>query len=317
MANLYADVTARILAHMENGVAPWVKPWSTSGRENMPHNAATGRPYSGMNVILLWMVSDKYAEPRFLTFKQAKALGGNVRKGEHGYQVVFVKPMAGKVDAATGEKGRDFMMLRAYTVFNVEQCENLPERITMPVKAEAKPAGERDATIDEFIKATGCDYREGAGGDRAFYQPAGDYVAMPRFDAFHSAAAYYGTALHELAHWTGHASRLDREFGKRFGSNAYAAEELVAELAAAFLSAEFGIDGQLQHNAAYLSHWIKMLKDDSKAFFTAASAAQKAADYLRQQMLAEGEAEAVEAGYQAAQAELATRDVGGMLGRAA
>jgi antirestriction protein ArdC len=278
--DLYANVTARILAEMESGSAPWVKPWSATPGKNIPHNAATGRPYSGANVLLLWLGRGIYAEPRYLTFKQAKALGGNVRKGEHGQTVVFVKPMPGKKNEETGETGRGFMMLRAYTVFNVAQCENLPEKILNPEPIKPRHNDERDATIDEFLAATGADIREGAGGDRAFYTTAGDYVALPTFESFKGANHFYATAFHELGHWTGNAKRLNRQFGKRFGDSAYAAEELVAELTAAFLCAEFNVDGELRH-AGYMANWIKLLKDDSKAFITAASAAQKAADHLR------------------------------------
>lgn len=285
--NLYANVTARILAELETGSAPWVKPWSATPGKNVPHNAATGRPYSGCNVVLLWMEANgRFATRRFLTFKQAKDLGGNVRKGEHGFTVYFVKPMVGKKNDETGETGKSFTMLRAYTVFNVDQCENLPAKILTPEPVKARHSDERDATIDEFIAATGADFRADVGGDRAYYSPSTDFIAMPAFTAFDSAATYYGTAFHELAHWTGSKKRLDREFGKRFRDKAYAAEELVAELASAFLCAEFDIDGELRH-AGYISDWIALLKDDPRAFFTAASAAQKAADYLRQTVLAE------------------------------
>jgi antirestriction protein ArdC len=282
--NLYQNVTARILAELETGSAPWVKPWSATPGRNMPHNAATGRPYSGCNVVLLWLSQGRFATPRFMTFKQAQGLGGNVRKGEHGFTVYFVKPLAGKKNEETGEQGKGFTMLRAYTVFNVDQCENLPATIVSPDPVKPRHNDERDATIEEFIAATGANYSE-TGGDRAFYAPSIDAVRMPTFESFHSAGNYYATAFHELAHWTGSDKRLNREFGKRFGDKAYAAEELVAELAAAFLCAEFNIDGELRH-AGYVANWIALLKDDSKAFFTAARAAQKAADYLRSAVLA-------------------------------
>jgi antirestriction protein ArdC len=288
-ASLYDNVTARILSQLEAGSAPWVKPWSATPGQNVPHNAATNRPYSGCNIVLLWLSQGRFASPRFMTFNQAKQLGGNVRKGEHGFTVYFVKPMTAKPKAGE-EQGKGFMMLKAYTVFNVDQCENLPDRIVTPDPVKPRHSDERDATIEEFIAATGADYREGQGGDRAYYTPAGDFVAMPAFEAFNSAASYYATGFHELAHWTGSKSRCNREFGKRFGDKAYAAEELVAELASAFLCAEFNIDGELRH-ADYIANWIALLKDDSRAFFTAASAAQKAADYLRQAVLAANESE--------------------------
>jgi len=285
MANLYTDVTARILADLENGTAPWVKPWSATPGNNVPHNAATGRPYSGCNVVLLWLSHGRFASPRFMTFKQAKELGGNVRKGEHGFTVYFVKPMTGKPKDGETE-GKAFTMLRAYTVFNVDQCENLPAKILNAEPVKPRHTDERDATIDEFIAASGCDFRADVGGDRAYYSPAGDFVAMPAFAAFRSAANYYAVAFHEMGHWTGHASRLDRDLKNRFGTRAYAAEELVAELTAAFLCAEFSIDGEIRH-AAYIKSWIELLKDDARAFFTAASAAQKAASFLRDRVLAE------------------------------
>jgi antirestriction protein ArdC len=284
--NLYANVTARILVQLETGSAPWVKPWSATPGKNMPHNAATNRPYSGCNVVLLWMAQGAYSAPRFLTFKQALDLGGNVKKGEHGFKVYFVKTVAGTKGKSEGEDDkRGYTMLREYTVFNVDQCENLPEKILTPEPIKSRHADERDATIEEFIGATGCNYSE-TGGDRAFYSPGHDKVCMPTFASFKSAANYYATAFHELAHWTGGKPRLDREFGKRFGDRAYAAEELVAELASAFLCAEFNLDGELRH-ASYIGNWIELLKDDAKAFFTAASAAQKAADFLRAAVIAE------------------------------
>ncbi|MGY2987690.1 ArdC family protein [Bradyrhizobium sp. USDA 4508] len=293
--NLYQNVTARILAELETGTAPWVKPWSATPGKNIPHNAATGRPYSGANLVLLWLSQGRFASPRFMTFKQAKDLGGNVRKGEHGFTVYFVKPMVGKAkDGDETAKGRTFTMLRAYTVFNVDQCENLPERIVSPAPVKPRHNDERDATIDEFIAATGADFRDDVGGDRAYYAPGPDFVALPSFASFNSAASYYATAFHELGHWTGNAKRLNREFGKRFGDKAYAAEELVAELCSAFLCAEFDIDGELRH-AGYIENWIQLLKDDARAFFTAASAAQKAADYMRGLALAADEPQALAA----------------------
>lgn len=281
--NLYQNVTNQILASLEAGIAPWVKPWAATPGQNMPANAATGRPYSGCNVILLWQLSGIYPTPRYLTYKQAADLGGHVRKGEKGFTVYFVKPMREKKE--DGTDGKPFTMLRAYTVFNVAQCENLPADVMTIQPVKPRHDDERDATIDEFIAATGANYSE-TGGDRAYYQHAADIVRMPTFASFKSAALYYATAFHELGHWTGHTSRCAREFGKRFGDRQYAAEELVAELTSAFLCAEFDINGNLQH-ADYIGNWISLLKDDAKAFFTAASAAQKAADYMRGKALAE------------------------------
>jgi antirestriction protein ArdC len=286
--NLYAEVSARIIAELETGAAPWVKPWRATAGANVPCNAVTNRPYSGCNVVLLWLAANAgYAMPRYLTFNQAKELGGNVRKGEHGTKVYFVKRLIveGKDDQGSE---RIVPMLREYTVFNVAQCDGLPERVLLGKPVAVRNPDLRDATADEFLAATGADIREQA-TDRACYHVGADWIEMPLFGSFKSGDNFYATAFHELAHWTGASHRCAREFGKRFGDNRYAAEELVAELTAAFLCAEFGLDGDLRH-AGYLASWIKLLKDDNRAFFTACSKAQAAADYLRGKALADPEA---------------------------
>jgi antirestriction protein ArdC len=190
-----------------------------------------------------------------------------------------VKQLQVRDDTAQGDSAtRIVPMLRGYTVFNVDQCERLPERITAPITAKRRNPDERDATIDEFLACSGADIREGFG--EAYYVPGTDFVSLPRFEAFRSVAHFYATSFHELGHWTGHRSRLDRDLRNRFGERAYAAEELVAELCAAFLCAEFSVDGDLRH-AGYIASWIGLLKADSRAFVMACSKAQSAADYLR------------------------------------
>jgi len=279
--DLYADVSARIVAELEAGAAPWIKPWSATPGANTPCNAVTNRPYSGCNVVLLWMAASAgYPMPRYLTFKQASDLGGHVRKGEHGQTVFFVKRLKvnNKSDGTEEGDTKIIPMMRAYTVFNVAQCENLPDRVMTLGEIKVRNPDERDATIDEFLAHSGADIREGFG--EAYYRPGDDFISLPGFEAFKSAAAFYATAFHELGHWTGHKTRLDRDLRNRFGEKAYAAEELVAELCAAFLCAEFSIDGELRH-AGYIQSWIGLLKADSRAFFTAASKAQAAADHLR------------------------------------
>jgi antirestriction protein ArdC len=254
--DLYAEVSARIVAELESGAAPWVKPWAATAGMNTPCNAVTNRPYSGCNVVLLWMAQAAgYRTPRFLTFKQALELGGHVRKGEHGTKVYFVKQLAVQDRERPDDEAatRVIPMLREYTVFNVDQCESLPERVTAPSTVKPRNRDERDATIDEFLACSGATIREGFG--EAYYRPGDDFISMPRFEAFKSAAAFYGVAFHELGHWTGHKSRLDRDLRHRFGERAYAAEELIAELCAAFLCAEFSIDGDLRH-AGYIQSWI-------------------------------------------------------------
>jgi antirestriction protein ArdC len=228
---------------------------------------------------------EHYRTPRFLTFKQALELGGHVRKGARGTKVYFVKQLQVRDDRADGEAPTRLVpMMREYIVFNVDQCDGLPDRVTAGKPARVRNPDARDALADEFLRSTGADVREGYG--EAYYVPSQDFIYMPAFEAFKGADQFYGVAFHELSHWTGHKTRLDRDLKNRFGSRAYAAEELIAELGAAFLCAEFGFDGDLRH-AGYIATWIDLLKADRRAFFTACSQASKAADYLRGMALAE------------------------------
>jgi antirestriction protein ArdC len=277
--DLYAEVSQRIVSELERGAAPWVKPWSATPGQNVPQNAVTNRSYSGCNVVLLWLARNRgWATPQFLTFKQAIEAGGNVRKGEHGTKVFFVKQLQIKDSTSEDSKTRLVPMLREYTVFNVDQCDNLPDRVRLGKPMRVRNPDTRDKLADDFLRATGADIREGHG--EAYYVPGHDYISMPAFEAFKGADHFYNVAFHELTHWTGHRSRLDRDLKKRFDSRAYAAEELVAEVGAAFLSAEIGFDGDVR-NAGYIANWIDLLKSDKRAFFTACSKASQAADYLR------------------------------------
>jgi antirestriction protein ArdC len=281
--DLYAEVSARIVAELEAGAVPWIKPWSATPGANVPCNAVSNRPYSGCNIILLWMAGAAgYRAPRFLTFKQALELGGHVRKGERGTKVYFVKQLEVREDGNTST--RLVPMLREYTVFNVDQCENLPDDINRGKPVRVRNPDMRDELADAFLHSSGADIREGHG--EAFYVPSRDFISMPAFEAFKSADHFYNVAFHELTHWTAHKSRLDRDLKNRFGSQNYAGEELIAELGAAFLCAEFGFDGDLRH-AGYIAHWIELLKADKRAFFTACRQASKAADYLRGLALSE------------------------------
>jgi antirestriction protein ArdC len=245
----------------------------------VPQNAVTNRAYSGCNVILLWLARGRgWPTPRFLTFQQAIEAGGNVRKGEHGTKVYFVKQL--QVIERDEEKTdtRLIPMLREYTVFNVAQCENLPDSVKAGKPMRVRNPDARDALADEFLCSTRADIREGHG--EACYVPSRDFISMPAFAAFRGADAFYNVAFHELTHWTGHQARLDRDLKHRFGSRNYAAEELVAELGAAFLCAEFGFNG-IVRSASYIGTWIDLLKTDRRAFFTACSKASQAAEYLR------------------------------------
>ena len=281
-ATLYEEVTNRIIAELEAGRFPWVQPWSSAAASpGLPRNAASGRAYSGINILVLWgaVIERGFAAQGWLTFKQAIAAGGAVRKGEHGVTVFYADrftPEQEKQRAARegGEPG-SVPFLKRFTVFNVAQCDDLPERLTRA----APPLPEREAVpvAEALIQATRADFR--IGGNRAFYAPAEDFVRVPPQPAFRDQINYYRTALHELGHWTGHGSRLARDLSGGFGSASYAREELVAEMASAFLCASLGIVPTVRH-ADYLASWLTVLRADNRAIFRAASAASKAAEYL-------------------------------------
>lgn len=284
--DLYQSVTDRIVAKLETGVMPWVKGWNAG--TSIPMNAVSNRPYSGINVLLFWSAADAgYARPRYLTYKQATECGGHVRKGEHGTKVYYFKQLE-IADKNNPDETKQIPMLREYTVFNVDQCEGLPDHVRIGPDAGKVNPDNREALADDFIRSTGADFREGAG--KPCYIPSRDFITVPAWSDFHSQPEYYAAAFHELVHWSGHKSRLDRDLSGRFGNDAYAAEELIAELGAAFLCAEFGFDNAHDNQAAYLAGWLKILKADPRAIFTAASKAQKAADYLRGLALAEPQA---------------------------
>ena len=280
--SLYAEVTQRIIAELEAGRCPWVKPWDNATCAcAMPANAVTGRPYSGINILILWdaVVRRGFEVQRWLTYRQAQAAGGQVRKGETGTMVCYADRFVpkGEQERARDEDraARGIAFLKRFTVFNIAQCDGLPEAYStppvMPGARVAIPAAEA------LIAATGADVR--IGGAIAFYAPALDYVAVPPQEAFPDPIDWYRTTLHELGHWTGHASRLGRDLAGGFGSPSYAREELVAELASAFTCASLSIEPTVRH-ADYLGSWLAVLREDERAIFRAASAASKASDYL-------------------------------------
>jgi antirestriction protein ArdC len=247
----------------------------------MPHNAGTGRRYSGINVLILWagVIEGGYSSQRWLTFRQALALGGHVRKGEKGTTICYADRFTPKDEA---EKARDedrearaVAFLKRFTVFNVDQCEGLPTELTSAPEA----LGEREAIphADALIAATGADVR--IGGGLAFYAPDPDYVQVPPQQFYPHQINWYRTVLHELGHWTGHASRLGREQSSWLDKAAYAREELVAELTSAFTCASLSIRPSVRHSD-YIGAWLEVLRGDEKAIFRAASLASKAADYL-------------------------------------
>ena len=284
-ANLYDEVTHKIIAELEAGRLPWVQPWSNAGAAGpcagLPRNAATARCYSGINVLILWgaVIDAGYPTQGWLTFRQAIAAGGCVRKGEHGTCVVYADrftPEAEKTRAReTAEDARAVPFLKRFTVFNLAQIDGLPENLAAdPVPlpdCEIVPVGE------SVIAASGIDFR--VGGSRAYYAPEADFVAVPPQPAFHDQINFYRTVFHEMAHATGHPSRLARDLKNAFGSKDYAREELVAEMGSAFLCAALGIVPTVRH-ADYIGAWLEVLREDSRAIFRAASQASKAADWL-------------------------------------
>ncbi|MES1975422.1 MAG: zincin-like metallopeptidase domain-containing protein [Pseudomonadota bacterium] len=281
-ANLYDEVTARIIAELEAGRLPWVQPWGSKGLGPcLPHNAATARRYSGINILLLWGAAQErgFAAQGWLTFRQALGAGGSVRKGEHGTTVFYADRFVPEGEKARAvEQGDDpkaVPFLKRFTVFNVEQCEGLPDGLA----GDPAPLPDCEAVpiAEEVIAASGVTFR--VGGAEAYYAPGPDFVMVPPQRAFHVPINYYRTALHELTHATGHAKRLARNILNSFGSKDYAREELVAEMGSAFLCAALGIEPTVRH-ADYLGSWLDVLREDNKAIFRAASQASKAADWL-------------------------------------
>jgi antirestriction protein ArdC len=295
--DVYQKITDRIVAELERGVRPWHQPWSAEhGEERIVRPLrANGIAYQGINVLMLWSESIEkgYASPIWMTFRQAVELKANVRKGEHGSLVVYADRISRtETDSKTGEDTeREIPFMKGYTVFNVEQIDGLPDHYyAKPVpRTETVQRIER---AESFFAATGAKVVHG--GSRACYVPSTDNVHMPCIDFFRDAESYYATLAHETTHWTRHETRLNRDFGrKRFGDEGYAMEELVAELGAAFLSADLELTPEVREDhAAYIASWIRVLKDDKRAIFTAASYAQRAADFLHglQQPTAEADA---------------------------
>ncbi|WP_141340095.1 zincin-like metallopeptidase domain-containing protein [Bradyrhizobium sp. USDA 3458] len=283
-ANLYNEITDRIIAELEAGRVPWVQPWGTAAAKAplaMPKNASTNRQYSGVNILILWgaVIEHGFAGQSWLTFRQALSLGGHVRKGERGTTVVyadrFVPDDEKRRAAETGEDAQAIPFLKRFTVFNTDQCKDLPDGIA--IAAPPPPAGLIEPTVDALIKASGIPFR--ISGDRAFYAIAEDYVQVPPPQAYFEPINWHRTALHELGHATGHPSRLNRDQSGSYGTKKYAFEELVAELSSAFSCASLGIVPTVRH-ADYIGSWLEVLREDNRAIVRAASQASKTADYL-------------------------------------
>lgn len=283
MSKSYQTVTDRIVSMLEAGVRPWAQPWGAPGSCGIRPMRHDGTPYRGANVLNLWAaaMARGFDVPRWMTFKQAQDYGARVMKGAKAELAFYVGSVVRTEENARGEEvERAITFLKAYPVFNVAEIAGLPpEFYGLKAGAPLDPAA-RIPAADAFIARTGAAIEWG--GTRAFYRPSDDRIRLPDFDQFASAAAYYGTALHELAHWTKAPSRLDRDLGrKRWGDEGYAMEELVAELAAAYLCADLAVTAEpREDHAAYIASWLKVLRDDPRAIFAAASYAERAAGYL-------------------------------------
>lgn len=295
--DIWQEVTDRIIEALEQGTAPWLKPWSNvAGANGLPYNGLSGRAYNGINVCLLWMTAQEqgYSEPRWYTFNQAKQAAGfkktgrkwvwkgkgkapesaGVRRGEKGTTIVFWKPMEKEVVGDDGKpKTERYLILRNYTVFNAAQCDGLPGQAEVPAVDPA--AGYARAA--ELAEATGATIQHG--GNKACFIPSLDLIKMPQAGQFKTREAYWATLLHELVHWTAAEGRIKRETGI-WGTDAYACEELVAEIGSAFLCAELGIPHETLQHPSYIDHWIKVLKADKRAVIYAAAKARHASEFL-------------------------------------
>jgi len=281
-SSFYQEITDKIVAELEQGRVPWVQPWgAVKTALGLPQNAATGRHYTGINILILWdaAVARGFATQRWLTYRQALGLGGHVCAGERGTTVFYADRFVPHTEreraAEAGEEPEAIPFLKRFTVFNVAQCDGLPEQVAGNLVARSEPDVEPDA--EALIAATGADFR--IGGTEAVYVPNGDFIRVPPQAAFFAPIDYYRTCFHELGHWTGHKSRLGRDQSSGFGSALYAREELVAEMASAFVCASLGIVPTVRH-ADYLGSWLAVLREDNRAIFRSASAASKAADYV-------------------------------------
>ena len=288
--DLYTEVTNQIITALEAGTTPWVCPWDREHGSLMPTNLTTGRRYRGINVLLLNLrqIAGGFPTNRWLTFQQAHMLGAHVRRGESGTRIVFFKLLerddisapdgvnVGRFHAANDEPSRKVIpLLRSFTVFNEAQVEGLPAHLTWPPTPQ--PEGDAHAAAEALLAQSGAVIQHG--GSRAFYSPSLDLIQMPPAEFFVSFERYYSTALHELTHWTGHPGRCGRTLANRQHIEAYAFEELVAEMGSAFLSSHCGLQGQL-HHASYIASWLEALRNDKRLVFSAASLAQKAVDFL-------------------------------------
>jgi len=275
MRDLYQDVTNRILAAMETA-GEWSPPWHRYAG-GMPTNATTKARYRGVNVLMLWItgLQEGYASDKWASYKQWQLAGRQVKGGETGTPVVYYGTMF-RANDEQPDKDKKIPFLKSSTVFNESQIADYLPPPPPPILDESL----RHYYVDAHVHRIGAVIKYNRGFNPCFV-PALDEIRMPPFAEFKTAPDYYNTQFHELVHWTGHKDRLNRDLGKRFGKEAYAGEELVAEIGAAFLCAEFGVQSRMRDDhAAYVKQWIKLLKDDKRAIFTAASKASDASLFL-------------------------------------
>jgi antirestriction protein ArdC len=273
----YQEITDKIVAALEAGTPPWKKPWDPekTGGPQAPMNPTTGKRYRGVNTLILGMDPRSFAsgDPRWMTFNQAKDKGWMVKKGERATTIFFYKKLE-VADADAKDGKREIPVLKAYAVFHASQIDNIPAYKAPDVSASP---WRRPEAANVILTNSGAAVR--IGGERAYYSPGTDHIQLPPDAAFERPEDWSATALHELGHWSGHKSRLDRDLTGRFGSGAYAQEELRAELSSVFVGAELGIPSDIPHHASYVQSWLKALKEDKREIFRAASDAQKIADY--------------------------------------
>lgn len=284
-SDLFEGITRQIVTAIEGGAGEFIMPWHRWGEATgYPMNAISARPYRGINTLLLWAAAELegYFSGRWATYRQWAAAGAQVRKGERSTAIIFWKTAAndaGERDSTGGDQERSGgprFIGRVYHVFNASQVDGA---VTSNAAAAPLSEGERIAAAEAFFAMTGISVEHG--GDRAFYMPSQDKIQMPRFEQFRDPASYYSVLGHEHVHATGAQHRLDRDLENRFGSDAYAMEELIAELGSAFLAGHLGISVEPRpDHAAYLSSWLRLLRNDSRALLTASAKAQEAVDFL-------------------------------------
>ena len=282
-ADVYQRVTDEIVNAIESGIGSYQMPWTVRQDKGFsPISVGSAKLYRGINTLVLWAQSQSkgYGSAFWGTYQQWAQLGGQVRKGEHGSPVVYWGTYEKQTDEGDGDTLRHGLFAKGYTVFNIEQVDGC--KLTKRFEPKLSH-NERIAEADSFFGNIGIQIRDG--GNRAFYRPdVPEAVYMPGFDQFPDRVDYYSVLAHESTHWTSHASRCDRELGKRFGDDAYAVEELIAELGSAYTMARLELElAPREDHARYIDSWLKVLKADKRAVFTAASKAQQAADFLMRQ----------------------------------